>query len=384
MPSFRKLRSGLWQATVYHPSGRRITRTDPLKRVVSQWARQTEAELARGVWRDPRAGRITLQKWYERWWEARVVEYETRRGDASTLTNYVLPQWGEWPLASIGRMDVQAWIRELEKEDTGPHAIRRSYNLLVKMLGDAVIEGLITETPCKRIDLPETPTKPPAWFTREQVDAIQEELPRSYALMVELMVFTGMRWGEAAGLHGHRVDWMRGKLHVIEVMTKQGIKEYPKSSKSRRELPVPRHVLDDMAALMQGRSREGLVFRTDSKRPGRPLADSNWRRVWHAAIDRANEKIRSEHKKAGRKGEPELVPGHPPHTCRHTAASWLVQDGVPLYDVQALLGHESFATTQRYAHLAPDAHDAVLASWQNRLSTHQQRMRRHGEDENTG
>ena len=31
----------------------------------------------------------------------------------------------------------------------------------------------------------------------------------------------------------------------------------------------------------------------------------------------------------------------------------LVQDGVPLYDVQALLGRESYETTQRYAHLAP-------------------------------
>lgn len=53
----------------------------------------------------------------------------------------------------------------------------------------------------------------------------------------------------------------------------------------------------------------------------------------------------------------------PPKVMRHTAASWLVQDGVLLYDVQALLGHESFATTQRYAHLAPDAHSRVLESW---------------------
>jgi site-specific recombinase XerD len=47
---------------------------------------------------------------------------------------------------------------------------------------------------------------------------------------------------------------------------------------------------------------------------------------------------------------------------RHTAASWLVQDGVPLLDVQALLGHEDYAATQRYAHLAPDAHGKVIES----------------------
>jgi hypothetical protein len=43
-----------------------------------------------------------------------------------------------------------------------------------------------------------------------------------------------------------------------------------------------------------------------------------------------------------------------------------VQDGVPLYDVQALLGDEDYATTQRYAHLAPGAHDKVLESWARR------------------
>ena len=36
-----------------------------------------------------------------------------------------------------------------------------------------------------------------------------------------------------------------------------------------------------------------------------------------------------------------------------------MQDGVPLMDVQMLLGHEDYPTKQRYAHLAPDAHDKV-------------------------
>ncbi len=42
------------------------------------------------------------------------------------------------------------------------------------------------------------------------------------------------------------------------------------------------------------------------------------------------------------------------HTLRHTYASKLVQAEVPLYDVQQLLGHSNSATTQRYAHLAPN------------------------------
>ena len=43
-----------------------------------------------------------------------------------------------------------------------------------------------------------------------------------------------------------------------------------------------------------------------------------------------------------------------------------MQDGVPLYDAQQLLGHEDYATTQRYAHLAPDAHGKVIDSWARR------------------
>ncbi len=83
---------------------------------------------------------------------------------------------------------------------------------------------------------------------------------------------------------------------------------------------------------------------------GGAVTDEHFRnRVWYPAVGAAG--IRS----------------YPPRVMRHTAASWLVQDGVPLYDVQALLGHEDSATTQRYAHLAPDAHSKVIESWVRRL-----------------
>ncbi len=42
------------------------------------------------------------------------------------------------------------------------------------------------------------------------------------------------------------------------------------------------------------------------------------------------------------------------HTLRHTFASWLVQQGTPLYTVAKLMGHRTISMTERYSHLAPD------------------------------
>ena len=324
--------------------GTRRTHTAPLKGEVHAWGTEQEARIRRDGQYDPGASRVTYEQWRDKWWGARVVEDETRRGDVGVLANHLDPHFRGRRLSSVGRIDVQAWVRQLERDGVGAHAIRRAYNLLTTMLGAAVLEGILGVSPCRRIDLPATPPKSPAWFTPDEATEIVKALPHRHGVAAALMMWTGLRWGEMAGLQVRNVDPVRRRVSVVGSRTQRGEwKEYPKSSKSRREVPVPPHVLGLLEGLVDGRGLGEPLFVTE--RGERPWSGANWRRVWDEAIERAG------------------VPHHPPHTCRHTAASWLVQAGVPLYDVQRLLGHESFATTSRYAHLAPDVHESVTSAW---------------------
>lgn len=344
VPYVRKLPSGRWQATVYLPDRTRRTYTAPLKGEATAWGLAQQARIRRGEWSDPRTARTVFKVWRDKWLAARVVEADTMRGDRATLRLHIDPTFATMLVPAITRLDVQGWVRGLQQAGVGAHAIRRAYNLLSSILGAAVLEGIITTSPCRKIDLPATPTKAPAWFTPEQVRAILDELPQRHAAGAALMCWTGLRWGEMAGLRVGDVDYARGVVSVVVTRTQAGaLKAYPKSSASRRQVPCPAPVLAMLSQLAGERDGGDTLFTTE--RQDRPWSASNWRRVWDEALARAG------------------APPYSPHTCRHTAASWLVQAGVDLYRVQQLLGHENAATTQRYAHLAPGAHVEVHAAW---------------------
>jgi integrase len=344
----RKLPSGRFQATVRHPSGKKITRTDRLKSVVKQWADETEANFRRGITETEVARKTTVAEWEQRWTASRNVAATTAAKDSSRMRTHVLPKWGTWPLASISRLDVQTWVTEMTRAGVGPTTIVGSYHLLAALMKDAVLQKLLVDSPCVEIDLPTVVKPPPRWFTRLEYDRIQLALadePRGHVwqALVALGCFSGLRWpGELAGLDVGDVHFDRGQVYVHQVLTRQGMRDYPKSDSSVRWVPFPAEVGDPLWRLCADRS-QGPVF--TAARGGR-VNEANYRnRVWRAALKRAGVEYRD------------------PYTMRHTAASWLVQAGVPPFEVVKMLGHSSTALVDTYLHLAPDQHDRIRAAW---------------------
>jgi hypothetical protein len=106
MPYYRRLPSGLWQATVRGRDGKRHSRTDRLK-AVKQWAAEQEAAIARGEFRDPRLGEIKVAGWHARVVRARGIEDITKAKNASLWRTHCEPELvgvaGFEPAASSSR-----------------------------------------------------------------------------------------------------------------------------------------------------------------------------------------------------------------------------------------------------------------------------------------
>jgi integrase len=356
MPSYRRLPSGKWQATVKHPSGRRYTRTDPLKRVVAEWAIDLETQIRRGDFVDPTAGKVTLGEWWRQWEATRVVERATASKRESLWRVHVQPAFGSWPLASIQSWDVEAWVADLARRQVGPEAAASAFRLLKQLLGDAARHKLIRGNPADLVKTPTTAKHVDRFLSAEEADRLLESItmpgpragvergrPRDRVpdpagrLFVHLMLDAGLRWGEAAGLHVFRVDLMRRVLRVQEVLERgRRVKPQPKSKAGQRVVPLTDELVAELSEHLADRPRDGLVF-VEAGRDGneRPLDYANWlKRTWAPAVAAA--------------GLAEPLPT--PHDCRHSYGSWLAEQGVPVHEIAALMGHSSLRAVERYVH----------------------------------
>ncbi|MCZ2805748.1 site-specific integrase [Modestobacter sp. VKM Ac-2983] len=296
---------------------------------------------------------MSLSAWLEDWSTKALPASDRRQATidlyATIARKHLVPALGTRPLDRIRPSDVEALIVSKRTAGLAPSTVRTIYTVLRAALDITVRDGLLGRNPAAAVRRPAVERQDAAFLTVDDAHRLLDSM-RGERLepLFRLMLATGLRRGEALGLHWSDVDLDGGTLRVRWTLTRtsKGLQlGEPKTEKSRRSVPLPRSTVAALRAHRQQQATEqlaageawrdsDLLFTTEV---GTPLEPRNVLRRFETLAERAG--LRDVHL----------------HTLRHSAASFLLAAGTHTKVVQEHLGHSSYAiTADIYSHVAPE------------------------------
>lgn len=317
-----------------------------------------QADISRGQYVDPRAGRITVAEYAEKWRKQQLHRPATIARVESVLRLHVLPIMGRLPMATVRSSHLKGWVRD-RVEHLAPSSLNVVYGTVVApMFSSAVIDKVIGSTPCVGIRLPEVPNTDYLLPTADDVHALHQSCLPRYRAAVYLAAGCGLRTGEVFGLEWSDIDLEGREIRIRrQIKVTKGRSPYLGPTKTRtsvRAVEIPqitvdaliRHrdlipsvaveIDDDTEPNRPVRRSAELVFRTEQNAAVRP---SWWWSVWANTVTAA-----------GVPAEISL------RSLRHYYATVLIFGGANVKTVQLAIGHTTpMITLNTYVGYWPDA-----------------------------
>jgi integrase len=327
------------------------------ERAADRAAHQLESDATRGVWASPARSKMTFAQYVETyyWPTTAHLELSTRTGYRYYLDNRFLPRFGELPMRRITAAHIQSWVNDAAQSNLSGRSVVKYHAVLHKIFRRAVIDQVIPFNPCSHSELPKVVAKPKRIITPAEFDAIVENIPARYHLMLLVVIETGLRWGELIALRLMDIDMAARTVNVrrtiVELSRRNSptgermiVKDYPKSNKPRIVQVEPETCKTILAhAVANALAPDNLLFTSTA---GTPISRNTFRtKTWLPALQ-----------SAGIDGPVTF------HNLRAAHASWLLAGGADLQTVKERLGHAHISTTEQYLGTLPDSGERALAA----------------------
>jgi integrase len=308
---------------------------------------------------------LSVAEYLNQWLAAkRSLRPTTRRNYAGHLARYIVPALGAVPLRDLRPHHIDLLYDEMLSGKLGtatPATVHHVHRTLRSALTAAVKRRLIAWSPAEHIELPQRARpRTTVWAPDDVARFLEASRHDRYGAIFRLILFTGLRRGEALGLHWAHVDLERRHL-VIEMQVIDAGKGpelgEPKTRSGRRIVPIDQgtvELLHGVRSAQQERCASwgqpwdpaGLVF---ARPDGSMLRPDNVTAAFIRSVERAG------------------VPRIRLHDLRHTHASLALAAGVEMKVVSDRLGHSTMSiTADLYTHVIPkvarDAADRIAAS----------------------
>ena len=332
-----------WRARYRGPDGIVRSKSFATKVNAQRWLTDHQNKIDQATWFMPELGRMP--------WEEYSEQLLASRGHLAARTIETDRRCHERVAELIGDVQLVHLTPELLRKVTAdlagryaPETVARTMRWVRLTLNQAVRDRRIASSPANGVRLPRGRATTMRLLDENEVTALATALPDRYGSLAIVAAYTGLRWGELAGLRIGDLDLSRGRLTVrstlVEATGQPQQLGPPKSKASGRTITLPRFVVDTLDQhLRTDPPVDDMVWTTDQ---GALLRRGSFGRIWRKAV----------HESVG-----------PPcriHDLRHTHAAWLIADGEHPKAIQTRLGHGSIAVTMdRYGHLMDGLDDQI-------------------------
>lgn len=241
------------------------------------------------------------------------------------------------------------------------------HRIISSILGEAVKQGILLSNPCSRVRTPKIKHKEAEYLEENDVIRLLQSLekePLQYRALITLLLYSGMRRGEALGLTWKDINFKDNLIDInkssLYVSGKGIFDDETKNESSKRVIKVPQSVTDSLKQLQieQFHKRQMLtdedwqdcdkVFKASNGSPLHPDTLSSW---FKRFLKRHN------------------LPNCHIHTLRHTNASLLIAQGINVRTVSNRLGHAQTSTTENiYSHAIKTADEKAAETLEEILT----------------
>ena len=258
---------------------------------------------------------IPYIKSYKRSWEF----------DQQTIEKRMMRIWGHKKLNEFKPGDLIEFQNTMVNQGFKPGSVNRYMAIIKHILNTAEKWDYIDSSPTRKVSRMYDAGRQERFLSPEELERVLDELNNCNSPVVpdiiRFLIMTGARKSEAVNLPWSEVDLEAGEWVLP-----------PERNKGKRFKRIP--LSKKAVELLQNRQQNGCAYVFPNPETGKPIQH------FHGTWDRIR-------KNAG-------VPDLRIHDIRHSFASFLVNSGRSLYEVQKLLSHSDISQTQRYAHLRKD------------------------------
>lgn len=304
---------------------------DEVRRQARHFLRQVQAE-GTGQSAEGLPGDLTIEAFFVDQYLPYVKTYKRSWDtDVSMIRNHIVPTLGPRAMGALRTPDVARLVQSMKDKSYAPGTINRMLVLLrygYKLALRWQVPG-VEINPVQDLKNIKDDNKIERYLTPEQAVALMAAVRDSdntvLQHIVPFLIYTGARKREALDAKWSDIDWTQLSWRI------------PKTKSGKiRHVPLSTGVVDLLKKIKPWPAVPGLdsEYIFANPRTGLPFV------TIYYSWDRARKQA----------GLPELRM----HDLRHSFASFLVNAGRSLYEVQELLGHSDIRTTSRYAHLNRD------------------------------